>query len=75
MASTENIENAVKETKRNEDYKSPGRLKAEEKAERIRAAEEYRKKLEAENAALPPKKTKAAEQKEQEKMLKLQAIE
>ncbi len=70
MASTENIENEVKETKRNEDYKSPGRLKAEEKAERIRAAEEYRKKLEAENATLPPKKTKAAEQKEQEKIEK-----
>ena len=70
MAATENNENAVKETKRNEDYKSPGRLKAEEKAERIRAAEEYRRKLEAENAALPPKKTKAAEQKEQEKIEK-----
>ena len=68
MASTENIENAVKETKRNEDYKSPGRLKAEEKAERIRSAEEYRKKLEAENVPLPPKKTKAAEQKEQAKI-------
>ena len=68
MAATENNENAV--TKRNEDYKSPGRLKAEEKAERIRLAEEYRRKLETENAALPSKKTKAAEQKEQEKLLK-----
>ena len=68
MAATENNENAV--TKRNEEYKSPGRLKAEEKAERIRLAEEYRRKLEAENAALPAKKTKAAEQKEQEKLAK-----
>lgn len=69
-AATDNNENAVRETKRNEDYKSPGRLMAEEKAEKIRYAEEYRKKLEAEAAAVPPKKTKAAEQKEQEKIEK-----
>ena len=70
MAAIDNNESAVKETKRPEDYKSPGRLIAEEKAERIRIAEEYRRKLEAENATVAPKKTKAAEQKEQEKIEK-----
>ena len=50
--------------------KSPGRLVAEERAERIRYAQEYRRKLEAEQGALAPKKTKAAEQKEKDKLEK-----
>ena len=67
-AAMDNSEIAVKETERSEDYKSPGRLKAEEKAEKARYAEEYKRKLEVDDTASLPKKTKAAEQKEQEKM-------
>lgn len=62
-----NNENAIKDT---EAQKSPGRILAEERAERIRYAQEYRRKLEAEQSALMPKKTKAAEQKEKEKLEK-----
>ena len=64
-------ENIIKDSKTSEESKSPGRRAAEERAERIRYAEEYRKKLEAEKAPVQPKKTKAAEQKEQEKLEKI----
>jgi len=67
-----NNENLVKDPKLNEETKSPGRRMAEERAERIRYAEEYRRKLEAEKAPVQPKKTKAAEQKEQAKILQLE---
>ncbi len=68
---TENNENIVKDSAVSEETKSPGRLLAEERAERIRYAAEYRRKLEEEQAAAQqPKKTKAAEQKEREKLEK-----
>ena len=67
----DNGEKIVKASKADEEFKSPGRRAAEERAERIRAAEEYRKKLEAEKIPVPPKKTKAAEQKEQAKLEKI----
>lgn len=70
---TENGENIITDSKQNEEIKSPGRLAAEERAERIRYAAEYRSKLEAEKVPVPPKKTKAAEQKEQEKLAKAAA--
>ena len=68
---TENNENIVKDSKSDKEVKSPGRLAAEERAERIRAAEEYRRKLEAEQAPVQPKKTKVAEQKEQARLEKI----
>ena len=64
----DNGENIAKNVKPSEDFKSPGRRAAEERAERIRYAEEYRRKLEEQKAPVQPKKTKAAEQKEQEKL-------
>lgn len=67
FATDNNNENAIKDSERAKETKSPGRLLAEERAERIRYAQEYRRKLEAEQNALPTKKTKAAEQKEKEK--------
>ena len=67
-----NNENAVKDPKLNAEEKSPLRRMAEERAERIRYAEEYRRKLEAEKAPVQPKKTKAAEQKEQAKLEKIE---
>ena len=70
---TENGENIITDSKQNEEIKSPGRLAAEERAEKIRYAAEYRSKLEAEKIPVPPKKTKAAEQKEQEKIAKAEA--
>ena len=66
-----NEENIINDSKANEIPKSPGRLAAEERAERIRYAEEYRRKLEEEKGAVQPKKTKAAEQKEQAKLEKI----
>lgn len=67
----DNGENIAKNVKPSEDFKSPGRRAAEERAERIRYAEEYRRKLEEQKAPLQPKKTKAAEQKELEKLERL----
>ena len=67
-----NNENIVKDSAVSGETKSPGRRMAEERAERIRYAAEYRRKLEEEQAAAQqPKKTKAAEQKEKEKLEKL----
>ena len=66
-----NNENIVKDSAVSGETKSPGRRIAEERAERIRYAAEYRRKLEEEQAAVQqPKKTKAAEQKEKEKLEK-----
>lgn len=67
-----NNENIVKDSAVSEETKSPGRRIAEERAERIRYAAEYRRKLEEEQAAeQQPKKSKAAEQKEKEKLERL----
>ena len=67
-----NKENVVKDSQAGAAEKSPLRRLAEERAERIRYAEEYRRKLEAEKAPVAPKKTKAAEQKEQAKLEKIE---
>ncbi len=67
----DNSENIINDSKSNEAPKSPGRLAAEERAERIRYAEEYRRKLEEEKGPVQPKKTKAAEQKEQARLEKI----